>query len=66
VDNAVTGYPDKQEVLDRHRSLQNASGNLLDIHRMQEGVPRDSQLRKALDRLVADNVLMVTKPELRT
>ena len=30
--DAVTG-PHKQEVLDRHRSLQSASGNLLDIHR---------------------------------
>jgi hypothetical protein len=47
VGDAVTG-PHKQEVLDRHRSLQSASGNLLDIHRFSlitvwaDGLARDA------------------------
>ena len=32
MDQAIGGRPAKQEVLDKRRSLQNPSGNLLDIY----------------------------------
>ena len=35
MDQAIGGRPAKQEVLDKRRSLQNPSGNLLDIHRCE-------------------------------
>ena len=37
MDQAIGGRPAKQEVLDKRRSLQNPSGNLLDIHRPLPG-----------------------------
>ena len=37
MDQAIGGRPAKQEVLDKRRSLQNPSGNLLDIHRPTVG-----------------------------
>jgi hypothetical protein len=40
VDQAIPARPIKRKVLDKRRSLQNASGNLLDIHRDGESVRR--------------------------
>ena len=45
MDQAIGGRPAKQEVLDKRRSLQNPSGNLLDIHRdHQSGQPGDPEV----------------------
>ena len=40
--------PVNREVLDKRRSLRNASGNLLDIHRHREGKPGASTWRRQI------------------
>ena len=45
MDQAIAGHRVKREVPDRRRSLRNASGNLLDIHRDQESAWREDNRR---------------------